>query len=65
MVTGDPGQFFLKSLLTVSFPSENYFQNFGENQNNKKIFINRAASRGAQFIKYLLFSPQGVLSGKS
>ena len=33
-VTGDLGEFFLKSLLTVSFPSENYFQNFGENQNN-------------------------------
>ena len=33
-VTGDPGEFFLKSLSTVSFPSENYFQNFGENPNN-------------------------------
>ena len=33
-VTGDPGEFFFKSLLTVSVPSENYFQNFGENLNN-------------------------------
>ena len=57
-VTGDPGKFFLKSQLTVSFPSENYFQNFGENPINS---LTRLPQGGPSYKIPSFFSPGGII----